>query len=153
MRRTTPIPRTSLRVGRSTAGLGLFATVFIQCGEYLEYTGTLIPTTEADKKTGAKYLFEINSRWTIDGSPRSNLARYINYSCDPNCESVQSGTRVYIKVMRTIMPGEELTYDYGEEYVNEFIKPHGCRCRKCLPRTSAHYSQTTQPGVFARSVV
>jgi SET domain-containing protein len=118
-------------VGRSSAGLGLFATEIITPGMYLEYVGHRIPTPVADKKKGARYLFEIDSTWTIDGSPRSNLARYINHSCDPNCESVQTDTQVFIKAIRTIQPGEELCYDYGDEYVDEFIRPHGCKCNTC----------------------
>jgi len=102
----------------------------------MEYVGTTIPTSEANKKHGAKYLFEINKHWTIDGSPRSNTARYFNHSCTPNCESTQTKTHVYIMATRTIKNGEELTYDYGEEYVNEFIKPYGCRCRTCAKKSA-----------------
>jgi len=101
---------------------------------YLEYVGTHITTQEADTKKGARYLFEVNSKWTIDGSARSNLARYVNHACTPNCESTTSGTRVFVKAIRYISPGEELTYDYGEEYFNEFIEPHGCRCMGCVEK-------------------
>jgi uncharacterized protein len=132
MRKTVPFPTTHYKVARSSAGLGIFATDTIRPGMYLEYTGVLIPTEQANEKKGARYLFELNSKWTIDGSPRSNTARYFNHSCDPNCESTQKGTQVFIVATRTIQKGEELTYDYGEEYVNELIKPHGCRCRKCV---------------------
>jgi len=112
--------------------MGLFAAKPIEPGMYLEYTGRLITTKESDRMKQARYLFEINTRWTIDGSPRSNLARYFNHSCTPNCESVQSGKRIFIKAKRRIKAGDELTYDYGKEYVDEFIKPHGCKCKKCL---------------------
>jgi hypothetical protein len=126
-----------LRIGRSSAGLGLFAKETILPGAYLEYTGTLITNEEADRKPQARYLFEINSRWTIDGSPRTNLARYINHSCAANCESIQRGKRVFITAKRRIPAGEELCYDYGEEYFNEFIEPHGCRCRHCARTRTA----------------
>ena len=132
VRRTKPIPKNALRVGRSSAGLGLFATAPIQQGQYIEYIGPIITNRKADALKGARYLFEINSKWTINGALRTNLARYINHSCAPNCESVQTGRRVFIKAVKNIQPGEELTYDYGDEYVDEFIKPHGCKCRKCL---------------------
>lgn len=135
MRKTVPLSRTQYRVGRSSSGLGIFATSTILPGMYMEYVGILLPTSEANKKRGAKYLFEINNTWTIDGSPRSNTARYFNHSCDPNCESTQRGTRVFIVATKLIKAGEELTYDYGEEYVDEFIKPHGCKCRKCIRRS------------------
>ncbi len=134
MRRTHPIPREYFRVGRASAGLGLFAVTLIEPGMYIEYVGTIISTSKANKMTGARYLFEINNSWTINGSVRTNLARYINYSCDPNCESTQTGNRVFIKAIRYILPGEELTYDYGDEYVNQFIKPHGCKCLVCVPK-------------------
>jgi hypothetical protein len=132
MRRTRTIPRDALRVGKSTTGLGLFAVRDIEPGMYVEYTGTLMPTAEANKLRAARYLFEVNGAWTIQGHGRDNLARYINHSCAPNCESVQDGKRIFIKALRRIQAGTELTYDYGEEYTDEFIKPHGCKCRKCL---------------------
>lgn len=131
MRRTHPIPRSSLRIGRASAGLGLFATERIDPGMYIEYTGTLITSTEADARSHARYLFEVTKTWTIDGSTRDNLARYINHSCRPNCESSVTGRRVFITARRTIAVGEELTYDYGEEYVECFIRKAGCRCAVC----------------------
>ena len=136
MRRTTAIPRNSIRVGKSPTGLGIFATALIEPGMYIEYVGDIIPTDDANKKKGARYLFELNRKWTIDGTSRKNTARYINHACDPNCESVQAGMRVFIKAIRFIAPGEELTYDYGPEYVDEFIKPHGCKCAGCTSMKS-----------------
>lgn len=136
MRRTHPIPKDALRVGRSRTGLGLFATELLSPGMYIEYVGDIIPTKDADKKTGARYLFEINSRWTIEGSTRSNLARYVNHACKPNCESVAAGNRIFIKALTYIQPGEELTYDYGPEYVEEFITPVGCKCSSCSTHTT-----------------
>ena len=131
MRRTKPIPKSALRVGRAKAGLGLFAKKDIYPGMYIEYLGDIISTEKADSMKGAKYLFEINSRWTIEGSARSNLARYVNHSCKPNCDSAQKGKRIFIKAAQHIRPGEELTYDYGEEYFDEFIRPYGCVCDHC----------------------
>lgn len=119
------------KVKKSSAGLGLFAEAPYKKGEFvIEYTGEKITHEEADRR-GGKYLFEVNSKWTIDGKGRENIARYLNHSCDPNCESKIVGSRVKIYTIKAIKPGEELTYDYGEEYVDDFIKPHGCRCRKC----------------------
>jgi len=116
----------------SATGLGLFAKEEIKEGEYIEYTGDIITTKEADCLKKARYLFEINTKWTINGAKRENLARYINHSCVPNCESVQNGKRIFIKALCTLKKGEELCYDYGEEYVDEFIRPFGCKCKKCL---------------------
>src|SRR5580700_7678949 len=73
----------SFRVGRALTGLGLFATKPIKRLAYIAtYRGRRISGAEADRleARGSRYMFEINSRWTIDGSPRWNLARYINHS-------------------------------------------------------------------------
>jgi len=123
-----------LKVGRSSAGLGLFALEPIDKGEFvIEYFGEIIPTAEADRR-GGRYLFDLSSRRTIDGSTRKNTARYINHSCRPNCETEIKSGKVFIFARKNIKPGEELSYDYGREYFNEYIKPHGCRCSKCLEK-------------------
>ena len=122
-------PKTLLR--RSSAGLGLYAGEEIKKGQFIiEYVGPFLSEEEADKK-GGKYLFEIAKDKTIDGTARTNRARYLNHSCRPNCEAEIKGDRVIISARRRILLGEELCYDYGKEYFNEFIKPHGCRCAKC----------------------
>jgi len=121
------------RIGRLGGGLGfgLFARRPFRKDEFVvEYTGRKIPTAEADKLT-TKYLFEIDEHWTIDGSPRSNIARYMNHSCEPNCETDIVDGRIIITALRDIEIGEELTFDYGEEYFDEFIRPTGCKCSKC----------------------
>jgi len=113
------------------AGLGLVTKRSFKKGDFvIEYTGSIITTEKANEK-GGKYLFDINSKWTINGSARSNLARYINHSCKPNCEADVRGKKVFIFALRKIKEGEELTYDYGEEYFDEYIKPHGCKCGSC----------------------
>jgi len=119
-----------LRVGRSSAGLGLFATRPFKKGErIIEYVGRTL--TNAEEYTSrSKYLFEVNSRKTIDGAIRSNIARYINHSCKPNCEPEIERGHIYIDAIKNIKAGEEFVYDYGEEYFNEHIRPYGCRCAK-----------------------
>jgi SET domain-containing protein len=122
-------------VKRSSAGLGLFAAKPLSRGELvIEYTGERISEAEANRR-GGKYLFELNDDWAIDGKGRENLARYINHSCKPNCypELTEDETQVFIYAKRKIAPGEELTYDYGKDYVDRLIKPHGCRCASCQP--------------------
>ena len=112
-------------------GLGLYATDGFRTGEYvIEYTGRKIPTKEADE-LNSRYLFEIDKEWTIDGSLRSNIARYINHSCFPNCETDIEEGKIIIRALRDIEAGEELSFDYGEEYFDEYIKPHGCKCDAC----------------------
>lgn len=118
----------SLRVKRSKTGLGLFTDEPIERkGFIIEYTGTLLTRAQADSKNG-KYLFETNKNRFVDGSPRTNMARYINHSCRPNCEIDIRRGRIYVFSLRKIGAGEELTYDYQKEYFDEHIKPHGCRC-------------------------
>lgn len=126
------------RIGRSRTGLGLFALSAIQEGtDIVEYTGERIPTAVADARA-TKYLFEVDDAWTIDGSGRSNMARYINHSCEPNAEAELDGdNRIFIVAKRTIAPGEEITFDYGDEYFNEFIRPLGCKCPACAARSAA----------------
>lgn len=124
-------------VRRSSAGKGLYAVDAIPKGAcVIEYVGT--PLTEEEvQKANSKYLFAVNDKKTIDGKPRINLAGYINHSCKPNCEPEISRGRVYIFAKRAIKAGEELNYDYGKEYFDMYIKPHGCRCEKCAPTPKA----------------
>lgn len=118
-------------VKKSSAGLGLFATRLYKKGErVVEYFGRVI-APEEEYTSRSKYLFEVNSKKTIDGTTRENIARYINHSCKPNCEPEIIRGRVFIDTIKSIKAGEEFTYDYGEEYFNEHIKPFGCRCSKC----------------------
>ena len=80
-----------------------------------------------------KYLFELNNRWTIDGSVRKNVARYINHACKPNAESdVKPRKRkVIIRAIKNIEPGDEINYDYGTDYFKAYLKPIGCKCDAC----------------------
>lgn len=119
-----------VRVGRASAGLGLFATRAFKKGErIIEYFGRTL-SREEEYSSRSKYLFEVHSRKTIDGAARENIARYINHSCTPNCEPEIVRGRVFIDALKNIKLGEEFTYDYGEEYFNEHIRPYGCRCAK-----------------------
>lgn len=122
---------TNYQVKRSSAGLGIFATVPIKKGAFImEYVGPLLNDEQANKKAG-KYLFSLGNKWTIDGSGRSNTARYFNHSCRPNCEAWQYGNKVKIKSRRAIKVGEELTYNYGKDYFERIIGgAKKCRCEK-----------------------
>ena len=125
----------SFRVGRSSTGLGLFATQPIKKGtKIIRYFGPLLDSK--NKKHDAienKYLFQLNDRWTIDGSVRKNVARYINHACKPNAESDVNPRkkRVIIRSIKKIEPGEEINYDYGTEYFKAYLKPIGCKCDSC----------------------
>ena len=121
-----------LQVKRGTSGLGLFAQQSIPKGRFvIEYCGELVTDEEANR-VGGKYLFEIGNGKTVNGVIRKNTARYINHSCKPNCQSRTVGNRVFIYTIEPVQAGEELTYDYGKEYVRFYIKPYGCHCGVCL---------------------
>src|SRR5687767_3472917 len=97
--------RKPYRVGRSRTGLGLFATAIIEKGALIvEYKGRRIPHAQAQRleARGSRYMFEIDSRWTIDGSSRRNLARYANHSCRPNAESDLVAGRMILRASKTI---------------------------------------------------
>lgn len=144
MRRTILQARFAIRRSRPGLGHGLFATADIRKGDFiLEYTGKRIPTAVADTLK-SRYLFEVDRRWTIDGSDRGNIARYINHSCVPNSEGEIRDGAVLIYANRDIKRGEELTIDYGDEYFDEFIKPVGCKCDHCAR------SRFSPQAIFAR---
>ncbi|HKS20950.1 MAG TPA: SET domain-containing protein-lysine N-methyltransferase [Bradyrhizobium sp.] len=128
-------PNKPYRVGRSRTGLGLFATKPIKKGtRIVRYFGPLLDSKKKkDDAIENKYLFELNNRWTIDGSVRKNIARYINHACKPNAESdVRPRKRkVYIRAIKKIEPGEEINYDYGTDYFKAYLKPIGCKCDAC----------------------
>ena len=123
------------RVGRSRTGLGLFATKPIKKGaKIVRYFGPLLDSrNKKHDDIENKYLFELNNRWTIDGSVRENIARYINHACKPNAESdVRPRKRkVFIRAIKYIEPGEEINYDYGTDYFKAYLKPIGCKCAAC----------------------
>jgi uncharacterized protein len=128
-------PQKPYRVGRSRTGLGLFATRPIKKGtKIIRYFGPILDCRKKkDDAIENKYLFELNGRWTIDGSVRENIARYINHACKPNAESdVRPRKRkVFIRAIKNIEPGEEINYDYGTDYFKAYLKPIGCKCDAC----------------------
>jgi SET domain-containing protein len=122
------------RIGRARTGLDLFAAIPIGKGDIIvEYTGERISTRiakELDRRRANKYLFEIDRRWTIDGSARANVARYVNHACRPNAEAELVRGRMLYRAIKRIRPGEEITVDYGEEHMQLYFRD-GCRCAGC----------------------
>ena len=122
-------------IKRTNTGLGFFTLYAIPNDKkIIEYIGLILTKEEADKK-GGKYLMTIDDEYLIDGSPRSNSARYINHSCRPNAKAYNTGLRVWIWSIRAIKVGEEITIDYGKNYFRDFIKPIGCKCSKCVKKS------------------
>jgi uncharacterized protein len=121
-------------------GNGVFALRRIRKGtRVIEYTGERVSHKEADRRyemhdphDNHTFLFILDERTVIDAGVGGNEARFINHSCEPNCESVIENNRIYIYATRTIEPGEELAYDYqiqreeGDPPNVDAI--YGCRC-------------------------
>jgi uncharacterized protein len=128
-----------VRIGRSGVhGRGLFATRDLPKGTcVMEYVGERVPKKEGNRRTlaqwdqGRVYTFELSRRVDLDGKVRHNRARLANFSCDPNCESENEQSRhIWIKALRDIKAGEEITYDYNFPLVEP---PPVCKCgsKKC----------------------
>jgi SET domain-containing protein len=129
-------------------GKGIFATEDIKNKtKIIEYIGEKVTKKEGDKRSnlllkknlhkknrGSVYVFELNKKYDIDGSPLYNKARYINHSCDPNCEVDIIRGHIWISSIKKIKKGDELSYDYGYEFDKEDYSDHVCRCnsKKCI---------------------
>jgi SET domain-containing protein len=120
----------------------LFARVPIRKGQFIaRYSGRKIRTDTADD-LDTRYLFEINTRWTIDGATRKNTARYINHSCRPNAEVYFVKHVVKIRAIKNIKAGDEITYHYGRNYFEAFIKPVGCKCLPCAQKRAKQRAES-----------
>ena len=112
---------------------GLYASKDIKPGtKIIDYIGKLITKKEAQKNTkfdNSKdiYLFNINEKYDLDGDFKWNTARLINHSCNPNCEVEGEGLKLWISSIREIKKDEELTYDYGFGYDQDY-KQFPCKC-------------------------
>jgi SET domain-containing protein len=130
-----------MRVRRSRVhGRGVFALRRIRKGtRVIEYLGDRLSHRQADRRYEHKdisdnhtFLFIVDRSVVIDAGVNGNDARYINHSCDPNCESLIDDRRVFIEAIRTIQPGEELTYDYqigrDRNDPQDIDQIYACRC-------------------------
>ena len=122
-------------------GSGLFAVGDIKKGEQvIEYIGDKVNKKEGDKradkqikkaeknkKNGMVYVFELNKKYDIDGGVARNYARFINHSCDPNCEVEITNNRIWISSIKKIRKGSELSYNYGYPFETDF-EEHICKC-------------------------
>ncbi len=123
-------------------GKGVFALRRIRKGtRIIEYVGERVSHAEADRRYEDRpatdnhtFLFIVDKRTVIDAGVDGNEARFINHSCDPNCETITEQRRVFIEVIRTIQPGEELSYDYQIQREPgdppDIDEVFACRCGK-----------------------
>lgn len=121
-------------------GRGVFARKRIQPGrKIIEYTGERISSDEVDRRYDDEnmerhhtFLFEVDDDVVIDAAVGGNEARFINHSCEPNCEAIQEDDQIYIYSKRNIQPGVELAYDYqydlDEPLTPELIRRYPCYC-------------------------
>jgi len=135
------------RLGRSRTGLGIFATRPIKKRTTIsEYRGKMLGVEAAIKaeKSGNRYLYEVNSKWTIDGARHGNIARYFNHSCNPNADTFIRGKRVFIRTIKNIEPGDEITYDYGRDYLKNVIGLENCQCTRCRKRRAKQRAEARE---------
>jgi uncharacterized protein len=122
-------------------GTGAFATHLIPAGTRLvEYAGERISVAEADARFPDRpgephqhtFLFAIDDEWVIDAGVNGNAARWINHSCDPNCDAIVENGRIWIETIRDVPPGVELAYDYAltlpERHTPAAKKRYPCHC-------------------------
>lgn len=143
--RTRP-PKSSLyEVRRSKIqGRGAFALKRIRAGQIIdEYWGQKITHEEADRRYDDNdgrhhtFLFVLDDEIVLDARYGGNDARFLNHSCEPNCETEIRNGHIYIKAITAIAPGTELVYDYRfdwqDEYEPEDVRYYACRCgsKKC----------------------
>ena len=121
-------------------GKGVFALQDLAEGETLiEYVGEVISWPEALRRhphdpaqPNHTFYFHINETQVIDANVGGNSSRWINHSCQPNCEADEIGERVFIKALRNIAAGDELFYDYGlvidAKYTKKLLADYPCWC-------------------------
>ena len=124
---------------------GLFAKhPIIKGSPIIQYTGEKISKEESSRRAleweedarklgqGLVYIFEIDEDWDLDGRIGENPARFINHSCEGNCEAINRDGEIWIYSVKNISKGEELSYDYG--YDMEHFLDHPCRCgsKNCI---------------------
>ena len=137
--RSAPGPMFEVR-NSPVHGSGVFALRRIRKGtRIVEYLGDRVSHEVANTRYEDKdpndnhtFLFTVDKRTVIDAGVKGNDARFINHSCDPNCESETEKRRVFIEAIKTIQPGDELNYDYSicrdDDDEPDVDKVYGCRC-------------------------
>ena len=173
--RSAPAPRAKSRAAdlpfelRRSAiqGRGAFATRRIRAGSrIIEYTGERIDRDEGDRRYDDEnmsrhhtFLFALDDGSVIDAAVGGNEARFINHSCDPNCQAVEEeGGRIFIDALRNIQPGTELLYDYAyersDDHTEEDEALYVCRCgsEKCRGSILAPVEKKRKRGAREKKV-
>ena len=134
-----PNPYFELRTSE-IQGTGAFATRAIRKGtRIIEYLGQRISWRTADKRYDDEkmnrhhtFLFTVDDKTCIDAAVNGNDARFLNHSCDPNCEAINDRKRIFIEAKKTIPAGTELVYDYQYERTDDHTAAderfYKCRC-------------------------
>ena len=131
LRKFAKYPKVKIKKTKNGTGFGLFADEKIKKNQKIvQYIGYKVTNQWADKNSN-QYIFWINNKYSLDGSPTFNTARYVNYSHNPNSESIDDDEKIYFVAIKDIEKGEEITIDYGKWHYDEFIKPYGCACEVC----------------------
>ena len=122
------------KIGKSVIdNKGLYASKDIKKGtKIINYVGKIITKKETDTNPKfdnekAIYLYNLNSKYDLDGDFKYNTARLINHSCDPNCEVDGEGLKLWISAIKDIKKGDELTYDYGFSFDKDY-RQFPCKC-------------------------
>lgn len=116
-------------------GWGGFARTEIKKGKrIIEYIGKKITKEQSEKELEDQnaYVFTVTDDFDLDGSVKWNPARYLNHSCNPNCESDIKKKRVWIYATKKIKKGQELTYNYGHDLDDYHERPCACGSKKCV---------------------
>jgi SET domain-containing protein len=129
-------------------GTGIIADQNIKKNsKIIQYIGEKITKKEGDRRSSARlkkyltkknegsvYIFELNNKYDIDGSFKYNKARYINHSCEPNCEVDIIKNEIWIISIKQIKKGQELSYDYGFSFDEDDYTDHPCKCgsKNCI---------------------
>lgn len=169
-KKPSPAPARRIQTRRSGVhGKGVFALQDIAAGETLiEYVGEIVTWQEAQDRhphdpanPNHTFYFHVDEDRVIDALHGGNSSRWINHSCDPNCEADEVDGRIFIKTLRDIRAGEELNYDYGlvieERYTPKLKAEYPCwcgsaHCRGTLlaPKRRPATTRTTGPGKAGR---
>lgn len=116
-------------------GVGGFARVDISAGtRIIEYTGEKITKKESLLRCERhnECIFALDDERDLDGNAPSNPARFLNHSCQPNCEALLEQGRIWIMSLRQIRAGEELTFNYGYDLEDYRQYPCSCRAAGCV---------------------